>query len=110
MGGVSPEDGSLTGWSAAPPQGPPRAGSHTRWSWHLVNWKFFGMASEACDGTPAIVEQNVQNWIQTHRNAAFCPWSSYVSACASANCVDLPPIQPQNAEYLVTLEMNSTQP
>ena len=85
-------------------------GSNTGWSWHLVNWTFFGMSSEACDGTPAIVEQNVQNWIQTHRNAAFCPWSSYVSTCASANCADLPPVKPQNAEYLVTLEMNSTQP
>ena len=85
-------------------------GSHGNkgWTWHLENWKFFGMASEACDGLPSMVQLDVQNWIQTHANGTFCPWSSYVSECASANCANLPPIKPQSSEYLVTFNMNST--
>lgn len=49
------------------------------WSWRFVNseWTLAEASIELCDGTPNMVEQSLQSWLDLGR---FCPWGSYVAA------------------------------
>ncbi len=48
------------------------------WRWHLRDVSMVEIAIELCDGTPSMVEQNLDYWLNTVK--VFCPWSSYVYA------------------------------
>jgi hypothetical protein len=55
------------------------SGSHNlSWSWHFVpgQWDLVELSIELCDGTPKLVEDDLDYWLETV--GAFCPWSSYV--------------------------------
>lgn len=61
--------------------GPIKAGNggvNLAWSWHLADFALSEAAIELCDGTPALVEQDLDYWLGTVKR--FCPWSAYVHA------------------------------
>jgi hypothetical protein len=53
-------------------------GHNLRWRWHFTpsKWNIVSLSIELCDGTPQMVEKNVQYWVKKVKT--FCPWSSYV--------------------------------
>jgi len=53
-------------------------GHHTGWRWHFVpdEWDLVEMSIELCDGTGAMVEKNLDYWID--KVGRFCPWGSRV--------------------------------
>lgn len=53
-------------------------GYNKDWSWHFVpgQWALAEVSAEVCDGTPQMVEQNLEYWTQDV--GMFCPWSSIV--------------------------------
>jgi hypothetical protein len=53
-------------------------GHNLSWSWHFVpdQWDMVEMSIELCDGTPQLVEDDLDYWIETV--GTFCPWASYV--------------------------------
>ncbi len=55
-------------------------GSNLSWSWHFVpdRWDLVEMSAEVCDGTPAMVESDVEGWVSGV--GIFCPWGSYVQS------------------------------
>ncbi len=48
------------------------------WHWRFVEsrWDMVEVSIELCDGTPEMVEQDVDKWVQDV--GVFCPWNSYV--------------------------------
>jgi hypothetical protein len=58
--------------AASPPQ-------NIGWHWRFVDseWTLTEASLALCDGTPNMVEQALQNWLQF---GSFCPWGSYVAA------------------------------
>lgn len=58
--------------AATPPQ-------NIGWHWRFVDseWNLTEASTALCDGTPNMVEQALQNWLQF---GSFCPWGSYVAA------------------------------
>ncbi|WP_298925997.1 hypothetical protein [uncultured Ramlibacter sp.] len=63
------------------PAGPIAAGSNgvnLNWNWHFTDLSFTESAMAACDGTPALVEVDLPNWLRSV--GRFCPWSGYVYA------------------------------
>jgi len=59
---------------------PGNGGHNLSWSWHFVpgEWDVVELSAEVCDGTPALVESDVDRWIKEIGD--FCPWSSYVAS------------------------------
>lgn len=53
-------------------------GHNVGWSWHFSSVSLAEVAIELCDGTPSMVEADLDYWINTVKT--FCPWSSYVYA------------------------------
>ena len=53
-------------------------GHNVDWSWHFSSVSLVEVAIELCDGTPSMVEADLDYWINTVKT--FCPWSSYVYA------------------------------
>jgi hypothetical protein len=53
-------------------------GHNLSWHWHFVpdEWDMVEVSIELCDGTPQLVEQDVDYWLESI--GAFCPWGSYV--------------------------------
>ena len=53
-------------------------GHNLAWSWHFVpgGWDLVEISAEVCDGTPRMVEADVNSWVD--KVGTFCPWSSYV--------------------------------
>ncbi len=63
------------------PIGPIVAGSggvNLNWNWHFTDLAFTDAAIALCDGTPAQVEANLADWLNTVKS--FCPWGGYVYA------------------------------
>ena len=46
--------------------------------WHYTDFTLVEVAIELCDGTPALVEQDLPYWLNTVKS--FCPWAGYVHA------------------------------
>ena len=53
-------------------------GHNTPWSWHFVlsDWELVATAAEVCDGTPDMVEDDLDYWVD--HLGYYCPWSAYV--------------------------------
>lgn len=53
-------------------------GFNDPWSWHLVpgSIEVPDVAIELCDGTPSMVESDLEYWLDTV--GTFCPWSARV--------------------------------
>jgi hypothetical protein len=53
-------------------------GHNLSWSWHFIpdHWDMIEISIELCDGTPPLVESDLDYWIEAV--GSFCPWSSYV--------------------------------
>ena len=53
-------------------------GHNAPWSWHFVpdGWDMVEISIEVCDGTPRLVEDNVDEWVNDV--GQFCPWGAYV--------------------------------
>ena len=54
-------------------------GGHNHpWSWHFVpsEWELVGSTIELCDGTPQMVEDDLDYWVD--HIGYYCPWSAYV--------------------------------
>lgn len=62
------------------------AGGVFHWSWHLTpnQWQLVEVSIELCDGTPSMVEADLDYWL--HTVGAFCPWGSYVSHEVNPPC------------------------
>ena len=58
--------------------GPGNGGYNLTWNWHYTDFALAEMTIELCDGTPALVEEELDYWLNTVKS--FCPWSSYVHA------------------------------
>jgi hypothetical protein len=61
--------------------GPIRAGNggyNLAWQWHFADFALAEMAIELCDGTPTLLEEDIEYWLGTVKS--FCPWASYVHA------------------------------
>jgi hypothetical protein len=54
-------------------------GHNPGWGWHFVpgQWRLVEASIELCDGTPALVEADLDYWIDTV--GGFCPWTAYVA-------------------------------
>jgi hypothetical protein len=57
---------------------PGNGGYNLDWQWHFTDFALAEMAIELCDGTPELLEEDLDYWLQTVKN--FCPWASYVHA------------------------------
>lgn len=55
------------------------------WNWHFVpgEWDLVEVSTEVCDGTPQMVENDREYWVDEVGN--FCPWSSRVSGEVEGN-------------------------
>ena len=53
-------------------------GHNIGWNWHFADASLTETAIELCDGTPRLLEADLDYWLNTVRS--FCPWSSYVYA------------------------------
>ncbi len=53
-------------------------GHNIGWSWHYSSASLAEVAIELCDGTPSMVEADLNYWLNTV--TTFCPWSSYAYA------------------------------
>jgi hypothetical protein len=53
-------------------------GHNVGWSWHYSSARLIEVSMELCDGTPSMVEANLNYWLNTVMS--FCPWSSYAYA------------------------------
>jgi hypothetical protein len=53
-------------------------GHNYSWDWHFIpsQWTLADVSIEVCDGTPAMVNDDLDYWINTVKS--FCPWSSRV--------------------------------
>lgn len=53
-------------------------GYNLSWSWSFVpdQWDMVELSVETCDGTPQMVEDNLDHWLKDI--GVFCPWASYV--------------------------------
>jgi hypothetical protein len=60
IGGIAAGDGSV----------------NVGWSWHFTEVNLTELAIELCDGTPSMVEADLDYWLDTVKT--FCPWASYV--------------------------------
>ena len=56
-------------------------GFNLNWGWHFYRVNLVEVAVEVCDGTPSMVQANLNYWLTTVRN--FCPWAAYVDAESS---------------------------
>ncbi|MFP4527677.1 MAG: T9SS type A sorting domain-containing protein [Candidatus Kapaibacterium sp.] len=65
-------------------------GYNEGWSWHFVpgEWHLTEMAIELCDGTPDLVEEDVEYWVETVGH--YCPWTAYVVREIEPNQVEMP--------------------
>jgi hypothetical protein len=56
------------------------AGHNLAWSWHFIpdQWSLASVSIELCDGSPSMVEQNIDYWVGSV--GRFCPWDSYVKS------------------------------
>ncbi len=54
-------------------------GHNLDWSWHLVpsEWSLVEASIELCDGTPQMVEDDLDYWVDTV--GSFCPWTAVVA-------------------------------
>ncbi|MBN2732012.1 MAG: hypothetical protein JXR26_06260 [Balneolaceae bacterium] len=54
------------------------AGYNNDWSWHFTEgqWDLAEVSTEVCDGTPQMVENNLDYWVEDV--GRFCPFSSIV--------------------------------
>ena len=54
------------------------ADGNAPWNWHIEDngWKLVEISMGGCDGTPDIVEKNLEYWLGTVKR--FCPWQAYV--------------------------------
>lgn len=55
------------------------SGHNTGWSWHFVSdeWDLVETSIELCDGTGAMVEKDLDYWID--KVGRFCPWGARVA-------------------------------
>ena len=53
-------------------------GYNLDWRWHFTDFALAEIAIELCDGTPALLEDDLDYWLDTVKS--FCPWASYVHA------------------------------
>jgi hypothetical protein len=53
-------------------------GYNLAWQWHYSDFALAELAIELCDGTPTLVEDDLEYWLTTVKS--FCPWASYVHA------------------------------
>lgn len=53
-------------------------GHNEPWSWHFApgEWELLTVGAEACDGTPQMVEDNIDYWVDNLGH--FCPWAAYL--------------------------------
>lgn len=60
------------------PLGRGDGGHNDPWSWHFVpsEWKLVANTIELCDGTPQMVEDDLDYWVD--HIGQYCPWSAYV--------------------------------
>jgi hypothetical protein len=56
--------------------GPGDGGHNVGWHWHYKTITLTDSAIELCDGTPSMVEADLDYWLNVV--GSFCPWSSYV--------------------------------
>jgi hypothetical protein len=49
------------------------------WHWRFIDseWNLAEASTALCDGTPQMVEQALQHWLEF---GSYCPWGSYVAA------------------------------
>lgn len=61
------------------PIAPGDGGHNLDWSWHFVpgEWVLTEVAVELCDGSPGLVEADLNYWL--HTVGQFCPWDAYVA-------------------------------
>ena len=65
-------------------------------AWHLENVTIADMTIELCDGTPAMIDADLDTWLTSV--GSFCPWSAVVIAAEPlAPVVDptAPPVEPE---------------
>jgi hypothetical protein len=55
-------------------------GFNVPWTWHLVpeTVSFVDVATQACDGCPDELEDNLGYWITT--DGRFCPWTAHIES------------------------------
>lgn len=55
-------------------------GHNLNWNWHFKpdEWFFAEFSIELCDGTPDMVDADLDYWVDTVQQ--FCPWASYVAS------------------------------
>ena len=61
------------------PSGPIAAGNggvNLSWGWHFEDASFTDATIELCDGSPSLVQVNLDYWLNTVKR--FCPWGGYV--------------------------------
>ena len=61
--------------------GPIKAGNggyNLAWRWHFTDFALAEAAIELCDGTPTLLEADLEYWLNTVKS--FCPWAAYVHA------------------------------
>lgn len=59
------------------------SGDNLQWRWRFApnQWALAEISTEVCDGTPSMVERDIDNWVDNVKR--FCPWRSYVKAIES---------------------------
>lgn len=58
-------------------------GVNLNWGWHFTDLSLVETAIELCDGTPAMVQADLNYWLNTVKR--FCPWSGYVHSEVAAD-------------------------
>lgn len=58
-------------------------GVNLNWGWHFTDLSLVEAAIELCDGTPAMVQADLNYWLNTVKR--FCPWSGYVHSEVAAD-------------------------
>jgi hypothetical protein len=53
-------------------------GYNHAWRWHYADFALAENSIELCDGTPAMLEEDLEYWLGTVKS--YCPWAAYVHA------------------------------
>lgn len=71
-------------------------------TWHCARdrWAFFAEGNIKCDGTPALVDADLERYLQ---RGLFCPWSSSVLRCTHHCKAGLPIVPHSTSQYLVSM-------
>lgn len=57
-------------------------GHNEPWDWHYTEFVLTEMSIELCDGTPSMVDADIDYWVDTVGN--YCPWGGYAWAEVTA--------------------------